>query len=87
MGPFDIFMSLLSAGHRMARVKDSSGSKPCIFSRSSFFSRSRTILLLCNEPWVAYVAMAAHASQFVWYRRLFTIFSRYSFMNTLWEIE
>jgi N-acetylglucosaminylphosphatidylinositol deacetylase len=28
-------------------------------------------------------AMAAHASQFVWYRRLFIVFSRYTFINTL----
>jgi len=25
--------------------------------------------------------MQAHASQFVWYRRLFVLFSRYSFVN------
>jgi len=35
------------------------------------------------DPWLAYKMMAAHASQFVWYRRLFVIFSRYSYINTL----
>jgi hypothetical protein len=30
--------------------------------------------------------MMAHASQFVWYRRLFVIFSRYTYVNTLWEV-
>lgn len=31
---------------------------------------------------VAWAAMAAHHSQFVWYRRLFVIFSRYAYVNT-----
>lgn len=39
---------------------------------------------LCSlSPWVNYRAMQAHASQFVWYRRLFIIFSRYTFVNNL----
>jgi len=32
-------------------------------------------------------AMKAHYSQFVWFRRLFVFFSRYSFVNTLDAIE
>lgn len=31
---------------------------------------------------IAWAAMAAHRSQFVWYRRLFVIFSRYAYVNT-----
>lgn len=31
---------------------------------------------------IAWAAMAAHHSQFVWYRRLFVIFSRYAYINT-----
>ncbi|PRP74247.1 n-acetylglucosaminyl-phosphatidylinositol de-N-acetylase-like [Planoprotostelium fungivorum] len=30
-----------------------------------------------------YKAMSAHASQFVWFRRLFVLFSRYTYINTL----
>lgn len=33
-------------------------------------------------PRINYNAMATHASQFVWYRRLFVIFSRYTFINS-----
>ncbi|OQR82505.1 hypothetical protein ACHHYP_15916 [Achlya hypogyna] len=33
-------------------------------------------------PWVNHAAMAQHVSQFVWFRRLFVIFSRYTFLNT-----
>mmetsp|Transcript_13939 Transcript_13939/g.27097 ORF Transcript_13939/g.27097 Transcript_13939/m.27097 type:complete len:288 (+) Transcript_13939:188-1051(+) len=32
---------------------------------------------------LSYAAMSAHASQFVWYRRLFVIFSCYTFCNRL----
>lgn len=35
------------------------------------------------QPWLVWQAMAAHHSQFVWYRRLFIVFSRYTFVNTL----
>jgi N-acetylglucosaminylphosphatidylinositol deacetylase len=31
--------------------------------------------------------MKAHHSQYVWYRRLYMRFSRYTFINTLKEIE
>jgi N-acetylglucosaminylphosphatidylinositol deacetylase len=34
-----------------------------------------------------YRAMQAHASQFVWYRRLFIAFARYSFVNTLAPLQ
>lgn len=31
-------------------------------------------------------AMAAHESQYVWFRKLYMIFSRYTFINTLQEV-
>ena len=34
------------------------------------------------RPWWNYNAMALHQSQFVWYRRLFVVFSRYTYVNT-----
>lgn len=44
-------------------------------------------LALNFRPWMAYRAMLAHASQFVWYRRLFILFSRYTYVNTLVPME
>lgn len=38
-------------------------------------------VFLC-KPWWNYHVMALHHSQFVWYRRLFVAFSRYTFVNT-----
>ena len=31
--------------------------------------------------------MAAHKSQYVWFRKLYMIFSRYTFINTLQEVN
>jgi N-acetylglucosaminylphosphatidylinositol deacetylase len=36
-------------------------------------------------PWLAWRAMRAHRSQFVWYRRLHVLLSRYTYVNTLWR--
>lgn len=36
------------------------------------------------QPWVNWKCMASHASQFVWYRRLFVAFSCYTYEN-LWQ--
>ena len=44
-------------------------------------------LVWCLAPGVNHAAMSAHASQFVWYRRLFVLFSRYSYFNTLQRID
>ena len=44
-------------------------------------------LFVSLEPGLNYRAMQAHFSQFVWYRRLFVLFSRYTFINTLVPME
>ncbi|KAE9011445.1 hypothetical protein PR003_g22251 [Phytophthora rubi] len=41
----------------------------------------RQFVFVCRPQW-NYNAMALHHSQFVWYRRLFVAFSRYTFINT-----
>jgi N-acetylglucosaminylphosphatidylinositol deacetylase len=46
-----------------------------------------SLLLLCAQgawPWArAHAAMCAHASQYVWHRRLWVAFSAYTFVNVL----
>ena len=44
---------------------------------------SGKLLFIWMEPQLNYSAMQAHFTQFVWYRKLFVLFSRYTFMNTL----
>lgn len=56
-------------------------------SRGSSSSSSGFRLYLNDSPGLTYRAMLAHASQFVWYRRLFILFSRYTYVNTLREID
>ena len=41
------------------------------------------INLYMFNPILVWKAMKSHYTQFVWYRRLFVIFSRYSYINTL----
>lgn len=36
-----------------------------------------------HEPWINWHAMATHESQFVWYRRLFVVFSCYTYVNRI----
>lgn len=39
------------------------------------------------DPRKAWRAMVAHRSQFVWYRRLFVVFSRYAYVNTFRRMQ
>ncbi len=53
----------------------------CLLSQSSLARRKKNVYVNLNLPLV-WQAMSSHSSQFVWYRRLFIIFSRYSYVNT-----
>ena len=46
-----------------------------------FSSRSEYAVINFN-PLLAWRAMSTHASQFVWYRKLFVVFSRFAYLNT-----
>lgn len=49
---------------------------------------AKGMMALVNvRPWRVHAAMVAHASQYVWYRRLFVVFSRYTFLNTITKIQ
>ena len=79
------------------------GATPRIFAlRTTNIARKYSgmldvLLSSWDEPWlyctppdalrVVWAAMSAHESQFVWFRRVFVVFSRYTFMNTLVEIH
>lgn len=43
--------------------------------------------LFPNVIFLLQSAMAAHKSQYVWFRKLYMIFSRYTFINTLQEVS
>ncbi|KAG0528129.1 hypothetical protein BDA96_06G292100 [Sorghum bicolor] len=52
------------------------------------FSRSKQSIytLVNSSPSRSYEAMAAHRSQWVWFRRLFVMFSSYTYINMLQKI-
>ena len=59
------------------------------------YSGSIIVISSSGEVWIYrlqqrlcinWCAMARHASQFVWYRRLFVVFSSYTYCNTLRRI-
>lgn len=60
-----------------------------IFSQCHIMAKEsgKDCLYRCNEPGLNWKAMATHNSQFVWYRRLFVVFSCYTYVNTLKRIE
>lgn len=66
-----LLLSLIFLRFRSMEYKDSSG--VCVYR--------------CHEPSLNWKAMATHHSQFVWYRRLFVVFSCYTYVNTLKQME
>ena len=46
----------------------------------------RAVCCVSLAPWVCHMAMRAHGSQYVWFRRLNVLFSRYVHVNTLVEV-
>jgi N-acetylglucosaminylphosphatidylinositol deacetylase len=56
--------------------------KPSSTSTGTFHRR----VYRCHQPALNWRAMAAHKSQFVWYRRFFVVFSCYTYVNRLHPI-
>ena len=51
------------------------------YSKIIFPQGETKLLFRLHRPWINWKAMVAHQSQFVWYRRLFVIFSCYTYVN------
>jgi hypothetical protein len=67
LGPVDVALSLLLQG---------------LDSRHQQQGGEGEVVVVNSQPWRVYEAMAAHHTQFVWYRRLFVCFSRFTFVNS-----
>ena len=52
-------------------------------SRMDTTSNGKKLRCRLFDPVLVWMAMAAHSSQFVWYRRLSVLFSRYTYLNDL----
>jgi len=58
-----------------------------VFDMTRSLVQSDTQCFCSLAPWVNYGAMRAHFSQFVWYRRMFVLFSRYTYVNTIKSVS
>lgn len=58
----------------------------CALLRARLAAR-RSLLVASFDVRGCYAALAAHASQLVWFRRLFVVFSAYTYANRLVAIE
>lgn len=60
----------------------------CVPLVNHYCSDEDKVHYLANpSPWTSIVAMSRHRSQWVWFRRLFVLFSRYTYINTLKRIS
>jgi len=62
------------------------GNRSIRFSRMNTTSDGKHLRCRLFDPVLVWMAMAAHSSQFVWYRRLSVLFSRYTYLNDLHEL-
>ncbi|EFC45500.1 predicted protein [Naegleria gruberi] len=56
------------------------------FAISLHFNSDENVTIFTPNPFIAWKAMSSHESQFVWFRKLFVLFSRYTFVNTLTKL-
>lgn len=59
------------------------GPLDALWSAATSYMVPGAMLTVNANPLVVHRAMVAHWSQYVWFRRLFVVFSRYSTLNTL----
>jgi N-acetylglucosaminylphosphatidylinositol deacetylase len=93
IGALDVLVSravhTMRGGSSSPALASSSSSSSSSLSSSSSSSGTApwpTHLLVCGGMrtlTTAHAAMVAHASQYVWFRRIYIVFSRYPLVNTL----
>ncbi|XP_073138531.1 uncharacterized protein [Henckelia pumila] len=54
---------------------------------SRYQQNGQSQCLLNQDPLKSYSAMAQHSSQWVWFRKLFVLFSSYTYVNTLKRLD
>ena len=52
-----------------------------------WFKRHQTMNFIHFNIKINWYSMKLYATQFIWYRRLFLLFSRYTFFNTIEQIQ
>eukprot|EP00744_Colponema_vietnamica_P008777 GILI01012512.1.p1 GENE.GILI01012512.1~~GILI01012512.1.p1 ORF type:complete len:271 (-),score=59.78 GILI01012512.1:40-798(-) len=83
---FHQYQSELPAGFKALQLDSTNLLRKYIGLLDAPFSFNSPYFFVNTDPSVPYKAMQCHWSQFVWFRRLFVIFSRYAYINTLSEM-
>lgn len=77
-GPADVALSL--AAHALTQVVAAPAAADPVAPRAG---APRLVTVVTTNPLAAHAALAAHASQYAWWRVLFVGFSRYTWVNSL----
>eukprot|EP01018_Ginkgo_biloba_P011254 Gb_01583 [translate_table: standard] len=59
----------------------------CSILYSAWLEKRESQCLFNKDPHVCFLAMGQHNSQWLWFRKLFVIFSSYTYFNTLRKIQ
>lgn len=84
----DLPISLLSASYwYLVSFEQRRNIRVSICCRMARSARSCNVWIIILFKFCQQMAMKAHKSQYVWFRKLYMGFSRYTFINTLQEIS
>ncbi len=71
----------------LSSLFSSSSASSSSASSSSWSLLPREVMVTSGAPAVSHAMMQAHHSQYVWFRRLHMVFSRYTWVNTLRKMQ
>lgn len=92
MGAMDYWASVITTtrkkkGSKNTSNESSSNSNSGSLAAGASSTSSSSVMFCSRNPSLVLEAMRTHASQWVWYRKLYVAFSRYSLLNTLRRMD
>ena len=93
MGAMDYWASVITTttrkkkGSKNTSNESSSNSNSSSLAAGASSTSSSSVMFCSRNPSLVLEAMRTHATQWVWYRKLYVAFSRYSLLNTLRRMD
>ena len=92
MGAMDYWASVITTTTRKKKgskntSNESSNSNSSSLAAGASSTSSSSVMFCSRNPSLVLEAMRTHATQWVWYRKLYVAFSRYSLLNTLRRMD
>ena len=93
MGAMDYWASVITTttrkkkGSKNTSNERSSNSNSSSLAAGASSTSSSSVMFCSRNPSLVLEAMRTHATQWVWYRKLYVAFSRYSLLNTLRRMD